>query len=67
MSSLLNCHLYIGTDAESKEKPGVWDPMPELTVTLPYNVYSRVDSNTFTMPDSTLTLCQSRLYPPVKT
>ncbi len=32
--------------------------------------HSRVDSNTFTMdshiPESTLTLCQSRLYPPVR-
>ncbi len=27
---------------------GVWDPLPELTVTSPY-VHSRVDSNTFTM------------------
>jgi hypothetical protein len=37
----------------------------------PYaGVHSRVDSNTFTMgnpmPKSTLTLCQSRLYPPVR-
>ncbi len=33
-------------------------------------VHSRVDSNTFTMgnpmPQSTLALCQSRLYPPVR-
>jgi hypothetical protein len=36
------------TEAESKEKHGVWDPMPELTITSPY-VNSRVDSNTFTM------------------
>ncbi len=53
------------TEAESKEKHGVWDPMPELTITLPY-----VDSYTFTMgspmPESTLNLCQSRLYPPVR-
>ncbi len=48
--------------------------MLELTINPPY-VYSRVDShpNTFTytsvdlnpMPESTLTLWQSRLYPPV--
>ncbi len=48
-------------EAESKEKHGVWDPNP---ITSPY-VHSRVDSNTFTignpMPDSTLTLCQSRV------
>jgi hypothetical protein len=40
--------------------------MPELTITSPY-VHSRVDYNTFTtgnpMPESTLTLCQSRPYP----
>ncbi len=45
-------------EAESKEKHGVWDPMPELTTSSPY-----VDSNTYTcnpMPDSTLTLGQSR-------
>jgi hypothetical protein len=42
--------------------------MPELTrsITSPY-VHSRVDSNTFTMgnsmPESTLTLFHSRLYP----
>ncbi len=57
------------TEAESKEKHGVWDPMPELTIASPY-VHSRVDSNTFTlgnpMPESTLTLCQIRLYPPVR-
>ncbi len=64
-------------EAESKEKRGICDPIPELTITSPY-VHSRVDSNTFTMggqpyarvdlnpmPESTLTLCQSRLYPPV--
>jgi hypothetical protein len=50
-------------EAESKEKHVVRDPMPELTITTPY-VHSRVaDTNTLTMgnsmPDSTLTLCQS--------
>ncbi len=38
-----------------KEKHGVWDPMPKLTITSPY-----VDSKTFTMgnpmPETTLTL-----------
>ncbi len=61
--------MYMYTEAESKEKHGVWDPMPELTITSPY-VHSRVDSNTFTignpMPESTLTLCQSQLYSPVR-
>ncbi len=53
-------------EAEFKEKHGVRDSMPELTLTLPY-VHSRVDSNIFTigntMPKSTLTLWQSQLYP----
>jgi hypothetical protein len=61
----------VAPEAESKEKHGVWDPMPELTITSPY-VHSRVDYNAFTMdignpmPESTLTLCQSRLYPLVR-
>jgi hypothetical protein len=56
-------------EAKSKEKHGVWEPMPELTITSPY-VYSSVDSNTFTMGnpmlESTLTLFQSQLYPSVR-
>ena len=56
-------------EAESKEKPGLWDPMPELTLTSPY-VDFRVDYNTCNMgnpmAESTLTLCQSRLYPSVR-
>ncbi len=47
------------SEAESKEKHGVWDFMPELTKTSPY-VHSRVDSNTFTMgkplPEPTITI-----------
>ncbi len=43
--------------------------MPELTKTS-HHVHSRVDYNTFTvgnpMPESTLTLCHSRLFPPVR-
>ncbi len=31
-----------------QRKTGVWDPMPELTITTPY-VHSPVDFNTFTM------------------
>jgi hypothetical protein len=54
----------LGTEAESKEKYGVWDPMPES----PYVHAMGVDVNTFTlgiflgnpMPESTLTLCHSR-------
>ncbi len=56
-------------EAESKEKHGVWDPLPELTITSPF-VDSRADSNTYTMgkpmPESTLTPCQSRLCPQVR-
>jgi hypothetical protein len=56
-------------EAKSKEKHGVWDPMPDLTIISPYGHF-RVDSNTFTMgnpmPESTLTLCQSWLYPSVR-
>jgi hypothetical protein len=55
----------VSKEAESTEKHGGWDPMPEFTITSPY-VDSSVDSNTFTtgnpMPESTLTLCQSRFY-----
>jgi hypothetical protein len=49
-------------EAESKEKHGVWYPIPELTITSPY-VHSSVDSNKFTMgnpmPELTLTLCNA--------
>ncbi len=49
------CHIF-RSEAESKEKHGVWDPMPELTITSP-SAHSRADSNTFTMdnpmPEST--------------
>ncbi len=48
------------TEVESQEKLGVWDHMPELTITR--HVHSRVDSNTFTMgnhmPGSTLSPSQ---------
>ncbi len=56
------------TETVFREKHGAWDPMPELTITSP-----DVDSSTCTdgqldnpMPQSALTLCQSRLYPPVR-
>jgi hypothetical protein len=52
---------YFASEAEPKEKHGVWDPMPELTITSPY-VHSRVDSSTYTMvnpmPESTLSPSQ---------
>ncbi len=65
-----SCKRTKNLDPEDKsiEKHGVWDPMPELTITSP-DVHSRADSNTFTMglgnpmPESTLPLYQSRLYP----
>ncbi len=45
------------TEAESKEKHGVWDPMLEMTI-ISHHVHSRVDSNKFTTgnptPESTL-------------
>ena len=57
----LEVREYIIKIAESKQKRGVWDPMPELSITSPY-VHSRVDSNTFTMgipmPESTLSPSQ---------
>jgi hypothetical protein len=51
-------HASQEPEAESKEKHGVRDPMPELTITSLY-FYSRVDTFTIWAP-----LCQSRLYPP---
>jgi hypothetical protein len=61
------------SEAESKEKHSVWDPVPELTITSPY-VHSRIDSNTFTMgnpvPESTCRpkhyARESTLSPPVR-
>ena len=38
---LINTKSKIYTEAKSKEKHGVWDPMPELTITSPY-VYFRL-------------------------
>jgi hypothetical protein len=60
----------VTAEAESKEKHGVWDPMPGVTITSLY-VHSRVDSNTFTKgnPYARVDLnliCQSRLYSPVR-
>jgi hypothetical protein len=43
-----NEYMLGSTEAKSKEKYGVWYPIPGLTITSPY-VHSRVDSNTFTM------------------
>jgi hypothetical protein len=51
--SLLTSHA----EAEAKEKHGVWNSMPELTITSPH-VHSRVDSNTFTMGNP----CLSQFY-----
>jgi hypothetical protein len=50
-------------DAKSKENHGVLDPMAELTITSPY-VHSTPTHLPMgsSMPESTLTLCQSRLY-----
>jgi hypothetical protein len=55
-------------EAESKEKQDVWGPYAVVGNNL--NVKSRVHFNTFTMgnpmPELTLTICQSRLYRPVR-
>jgi hypothetical protein len=69
LEQLLKMQLFTH-EAESKEKHGVWDhAVVDYVLTSTY-VHSRVDSNTFTMgnpmPESALTLCQSRLYPPVR-
>ncbi len=55
------------SEAESREKHGVCDPMPELTTVQPHFMSTPESTLThFTMdnlmPESTLTLCQSRLY-----
>ncbi len=51
------------------KKYGVWDPVNDYNLTL-FPLQSRLDSNTLTMglpmPELTLTLCQSRLFSPVK-
>jgi hypothetical protein len=59
------------SEAESKEKHDVWDSYAvvdyNLTLSLPqsqlHHIYHR---QPYAMHESTLTLCQSRLYPPVK-
>jgi hypothetical protein len=57
--------LNAKTESEFKEKHGIWDPVPELTITSPYD-HSNTFSMSNSMPESTLTLCQGRLYPPVR-
>jgi hypothetical protein len=32
----IDTHTLYAPEAESKEKHGVWDPMPELTINSPY-------------------------------
>ncbi len=59
--------LLVSKDRRQLFVTSWWDPMPELTITITsLYVHSRVYSKTFTMgnptPESTLTLCQSRLY-----
>jgi hypothetical protein len=60
---------YSKSEAESKEH-GLWDPMPELTITHlmlpPKSTPTHFPCATLWMPESNLTLCQSRLFPPVK-
>ncbi len=49
------------SEAESKEKHGVCDPMPELTINLTL-YHSRPESTSTHLPWATL--CQSQPYPP---
>ncbi len=53
-----------------KEKHGVWDPMPKLTVTSLFMSTPESTPTYFTMgnpiPESILTLCQSQFYPPLR-
>jgi hypothetical protein len=56
-------------EAESKEKHGVWDPMPELTITSPYVHYRNRLKHIYHgqhYARSTFTICQSRHNPPVR-
>jgi hypothetical protein len=49
-------------EAGSKEKYGVWDPMPELTITSPY-VHFTESHPTHLLMDIGATLCQSHFIP----
>ncbi len=51
------------SEAESKEKHGVWDPMPGVDYNLTLCPIQHIYHG---QPESTLILCHSRLYPPVK-
>jgi hypothetical protein len=54
----------LSSEAESNEKHCVWGPMLKLTITSLY-VDSRVLQHMGNpIPESTLTLCRSQLYPP---
>jgi hypothetical protein len=65
--------LYFYVEARGRIQRKTWcvGPYAGVEYNLTY-VHSRVVSITFTMdnlypmPDSTLTLCQSRLYPPIR-
>ncbi len=68
----LNIRVHPRNNSETvfTEKHGVWDPMTELPITSFY-VDSRLQrrlqhmNHGKPMPESTLALCHSRLYPPV--
>ncbi len=67
-SNLLGLLTRFRERRPNSKKNMVYWTLSELTIiTSPY-VHFKVDSNTFTMghplPESTLTLCQSRLHPP---
>jgi hypothetical protein len=57
--------MMTNPEAESKEKHGEWDLLPELIITTPY-VHSRVNSTTFGQPNARVDLNpmpESTIYP----
>ncbi len=59
--------LDTAAEAESKEKHGVWDPMPEWTITSPLcPPQCRLQHIYYGQPYARVDLCQSRLYPLVR-
>ncbi len=57
--------LILVYEVETKEKHGIWDPLPEVDYILTLSLLqSRLHHIKDGQPESTLTLCQSRLYPP---
>jgi hypothetical protein len=59
------CGVVWRTEAESKEKHRVWDPYAGVDYDLHLCRLQHIYHGQ-PIPESTLTLCQSRLYPPVR-